>query len=204
MIELAAGLWRWTAPHPAWKPASPPGSADEWDQMVGSVLYEQAQTVTLFDPLLPREGRGEFLADLDDRVAGRPVSILTTIRWHRRDRELLAERYRSNSSRAWNAIPEGVEAKPLRGGGETVYWLAGPAALIFGDSLLGADPGEVRACPESWLGDARVDRAGLAHLMARLLELPVDLLLVSHGEPVLHDGRAALARALRAAGAQAP
>ena len=62
-------------------------------------------------------------------------------------------------------------------------------------------PGEVAVCPESWLGGVQVDRAGLAHLMGSLLELPVELLLVSHGEPVLHDGRAALARALKEAGA---
>jgi hypothetical protein len=54
-------------------------------------------------------------------------------------------------------------------------------------------------CPESWLSGAAVDRAGLAHLLERLLELPVERVITSHGEPVLHDGRAALARALSAA-----
>jgi hypothetical protein len=126
------------------------------------------------------------------------VSILTTIRWHRRDREELAARYRSSSSRAWNALPRGVEQKPLRGAGETVYWLPGAASLLFGDRLLGDEDG-VRLCPESWLRRERVDRAGLAHLMLALLELPAERLLVSHGEPVLHDGRAALARAIGAA-----
>jgi hypothetical protein len=42
----------------------------------------------------------------------------------------------------------------------------------------------------------QVDRAGLGLLMRPLLELPIERVLVSHGEPVLHDGRAALARAL--------
>jgi hypothetical protein len=201
MIEIAAGLWRWTAPHPDWKPAAEPGSSADWEQLVGSALYEAPDTVVLFDPLLPAEGREEFLAGLDERIAGRPVSILTTVRWHRRDRELLAERYRANSRRAWNVVPEGVEPKPLRGGGETIYWLAGPQALVFGDALIAGEGGEVRVCPESWLEDVRVDRAGLARLMRPLLELPVELLEISHGEPVLHDGRAALARALREAGA---
>jgi len=73
-------------------------------------------------------------------------------------------------------------------------------ALVFGDRLLGDGAGGVRLCPESWLREVRVDRAGLAHQMRALLELPVELLVVSHGEPVLHDGRAALARAIRDAG----
>jgi hypothetical protein len=199
--EIAPGLARWLAPHPDWKPATRPGSSSDWDQMVGSVLYEADDTVVLFDPLLPVEDRDGFLGWLDRRVAGRAVSILTTIRWHRRDRELLAERYEANSPRAWNVVPPGVVPKPMRGGGETIYWLPVVQALIFGDSLIGAGPGEVAVCPESWLSEVKVDRAGLAHLMGQLLEVPVELLLVSHGEPVLQDGRAALARALREAGA---
>jgi hypothetical protein len=164
--------------------------------MVASHLYEAPHTVVLFDPLLPRDERESFLERLDVLIAGRPVSVLTTIRWHRRDREELAARYRANSSRAWNAVPSGVEQKPLRGAGETVYWLRGAASLLFGDRLLGEEGG-VRLCPESWLQRERVDRAGLAHLMHPLLELPVERLLISHGEPVLRDGRAALARAIR-------
>ncbi len=80
-----------------------------------------------------------------------------------------------------------------------MFWLPGVAALVFGDRLIGAPGGGVELCPESWLHNVRVDRAGLAHQMRPLLELPVERLLVSHGEPVLHDGRAALARAIREA-----
>ena len=93
--------------------------------MVGSVLYEAPDAVVLFDPLLPVEDREGFLAGWTDRVDGRPVSILTTTRWHRRDREILAERYRGQQPRAWNAVPRGVAPKPMRGGGETIYWLRG-------------------------------------------------------------------------------
>jgi hypothetical protein len=201
VAEIAPGLVRWTVAHPEWEPDAEPGSSADWDQMVGSVLYESPEAVVLFDPLLPADDRDGFMGWLDDRVAGRPVSILTTTRWHRRDREPLAERYAANSSRAWNAVPPGVVPKPMRGGGETIYWLPEVSALVFGDTLIGAGPGEVTVCPESWLSDVRVDRLGLAHLMEALIELAVELLLVSHGEPILHDGRAALARALREAGA---
>lgn len=145
-----------------------------------------------------------MLAWLDLRTDGRPVSILTTIRWHRRSRDELAARYAGRGERAWNAVPAGVQPKPLRGAGETVYWLPAVRTLVFGDRLLGARDGSGRAelCPQSWLSGARVDRAGLARLMRPLIELDVERLLVSHGEPVLHDGRAALAHAI--ADAEAP
>jgi hypothetical protein len=197
--QLAPGLLRWAEPHPEWNPDAVAGSSADWPQMVGSALYEAPDTVAIFDPILPRDEREEFLRSLDERVAGRPVSVLTTIRWHRRDRELVAERYSANSSRAWNAVAAGVEPRPLRGAGETMYWLPGVASLIAGDRLLGDDAGGLRVCPQSWLTHVQVDRAGLAHLMLPLLDLPIELVVVSHGNPVLHDGRAALARAIEQA-----
>jgi hypothetical protein len=167
--------------------------------MVGSVLYELPDIVVLIDPLLPAEGRQSFLQWLDERVAGRPVTILTTIHWHRRDRRELAERYRANTTRAWNYVPLDVEQRPLRGAGETLFWLPMPATLIAGDRLIGAEGGGVSVCPESWLEQVRVDCAGLADLLRPLLGLPIERVLVSHGEPVLHGGRAELARALSGA-----
>jgi hypothetical protein len=195
-VEIAPGLLRWTAAYPeadleGWE-AVLPGETN----LVGSVLYELPDVVVLIDPLLPREHRGQFLDWLDARVGVRRVTILTTIHWHRRDREELAARYRDRSPRAWNEIPAGVEPRPLRGAGETLYWLPAPAALVAGDRLLdGAD--RLRLCPENWLAEVRVDRAGLAELLRPLLELPIERVLVSHGEPVLRDGRRAIESALR-------
>jgi hypothetical protein len=197
--EAPQALYRWRAPHPDWRPAADADGPEDWEELVGSILYEQDGLAVLFDPLLPRDGREQFLDWLDERLGDRDVRILTTIHWHRRDREQLAERYCRSSAPAWNAIPPGVEPKPLRGAGETLYWLPGPRALVSGDRLLGDGQGGVRLCPDSWLRRVAVDRRGLARLMRPLLELPVERLLVSHGEPVLHDGRAALARALREA-----
>jgi hypothetical protein len=164
--------------------------------MVGCVLYELPDTVVLVDPLLASEERAQVLRWLDERIGARPVSILTTIRWHRRDRAEVAARYASQTTRAWNALPAGVKQYPLRGAGEVVYWLPAVATLVPGDSLLGAPDGGLRVCPESWLEDVQVDRAGLAELLSPLLELPIERVLVSHGEPALRDGRAALARAI--------
>jgi len=133
-------------------------------------------------------------------VRGRAVTILTTIRFHRRDREQLAARYRSSTTRAWNWIPPGVRPWFLHGAHEIVYWLPALATLVVGDSLLGTG-GHVRVCPQSWLEDARVDRKGLATRMRDLLVLPIERLLVSHGEPVLRAGHAALGAAIDEAGA---
>jgi hypothetical protein len=194
-LEIVPGLVRWSAPHPDWNPDAAPGSSADWGQMVGSVLYETPDALALIDPLLPQDDRAGFLDWLDRRVAARPVSILTTIRWHRRDREELAERYRASTPRAWNAVPPGIAPRPLQGAGETTYWLPGAATLVLGDRLVGAEGG-LRLCPQSWLEGVHVNRPGLAALLQPLLELPIERVLVSHGEPVLRDGRAALARAI--------
>jgi hypothetical protein len=195
-VEIVPGLLRWTAAHPDWNPQALAESAEDWDQMVGSVLYEMLDAVTLIDPLLPAEDRTEFLRWLDGRIATRPVSILTTIRWHRRDREELAARYSSTTSRAWNAVPLGIKPRPLLGAGETMFWLPAVAALVPGDRLIGVQGGRLRVCPQSWLDDVHVNRPGLAELLRPLVELPFERVLVSHGEPVLRDGRAALVRAI--------
>jgi hypothetical protein len=181
---------RWTAPHPDWTPG------DDWNQLVGSVLYELPDTVVLIDPLLPVVERDEFLRWLDERVAGRPVSILTTIRWHSRDRKPLAERYAANTTRVWNYIPPGVEQRPLYRAGEILFWLPGAAALVAGDRLIGSDDGGLRVCPQSWLDDVRANRAEVAARLRPLLELPIERVLVSHGQPVLHGGHAALEAAI--------
>jgi hypothetical protein len=195
-VEIAPGLLRWTVPHPEWDAHAEPGSSADWEQGVGSLLYELPDAVAFIDPLLPSEDREAFLRGLDERIDGRPVSVLTTIRWHRRDREEVAERYSWTTTRAWNVIPAGVVPRPLRGADETMFWLPAAAALVAGDRLLGDGAGGLRVCPESWLAYTHVDRAGVALLMRPLLELPIERVVVSHGEPVLHDGRAALARAI--------
>ena len=49
--------------------------------------------------------------------------------------------------------------------------------------------------PASWLPDG-VGLEDLARALRPALALPIERVLVSHGEPVLSGGRAALARAL--------
>jgi len=193
--ELAPGLVRWTARHPAAVDDPAPGSADDWPPEVGSVAYRGPDAVALIDPLLPEQDDDaplwSSLDGLAQERAGR-VSVLTTIRFHSRSRDAAVERYEATT-----APPEGVMPFTVETGDETWFWIEEHRALVPGDRVLGDRGGGLRLCPESWLhyldgitlGDVRRE-------LRPLLELPVEMVLVSHGDPVLENGRAELARAL--------
>jgi glyoxylase-like metal-dependent hydrolase (beta-lactamase superfamily II) len=98
--------------------------------------------------------------------------------------------------RVGDALPGGIRALETPRAAEVLYWLPEQHALAVGDVLLGAGAkprptGErLRLCPERWLGKGT--HADLRAALRQLLELPVERVLVSHGAPVLTDGRAAL------------
>lgn len=186
-------LRRWTGFH------------DEWQEDVGSVAVETADGLVFIDPI------GEPPAEL-----GRPDHILLTVFWHARDTappagvrvwasshgvKPLASRGIAVTDRVDDGpLPGGIEARPTARRGEVVYWIPEHRAVVVGDVLLGAgakpratrDP--LRLCPERWLG--RRTHADLRESLRPLLELPVEQVLVSHGEPVLADGRRVLAELL--------
>jgi hypothetical protein len=199
LAEICPGLYRWTAIHPEAHPAPRPGSAADWGPEVGSVAYAGPDALVLVDPLVPAD-RDDLRDELDALVCrhGQRVAILTTIGFHRRSRDDLAERYGASTSRARASLPEGVETLRIQGAGETLVWLSAPRALVPGDRLVGDDRGSLRLCAESWLRylPSGMDLAGLRAALAPVLELPVEFVLVSHGEPVLANGRDAVARAL--------
>jgi hypothetical protein len=194
MKEIAPGLHYWTAPHPSWEPGAERDSAGDWPEQVGSVLFEAPDAIVFIDPLVP----DALWPALDERVGGRPVMVLTTIRWHGRSRDAVIERYNGANVRHDAPMPAGVEAIPVVGFGETIYWLPEPRALVPGDRLIGDGAGGARVCPAGWLGDMP-ENGGVEELrvaLTPLLELPVEHLLLSHWEPVVGRGRAALAAAL--------
>lgn len=194
LVELRPGLWRWTAPHPAWRPGAARDSAGDWPQDVGCVAYAAPETLVLVDPLVPDDGWPALDALVRDH--GPRVYVLTTLKYHRRSRVAIVDRYGAQTSRAKAALPPGVETVPLRRTGETMVWLPGPRALVPGDRLIGGRRGGLRVCPRSWLPS--MDEATLRAALAPLLELPVERVLVSHGRPVLRRGHAAIAAALSA------
>jgi hypothetical protein len=196
LTEIDAGLWRWTARHPEWVAGAKPESPGDWPPEVGSVAHESGGALTLIDPLLPAEAEG-LRAWLDERAAAAErVVVANTIKWHRRSRDEVAERYGASTSRARGALPEGVEPVPIRRAGETMFWLPKPAALVPGDRLIGDRRGGLRLCPRSWIGYTGSTLDEVREALRPLLELPVQRVLVSHGEPVLRNGRGAIERAL--------
>jgi glyoxylase-like metal-dependent hydrolase (beta-lactamase superfamily II) len=196
--ELRPGLWRWTAFHP------------EWKDDVGSVAYESPDQLVLIDPLLEADDALDGLI----REIGKPVAVLVTVFWHTRNADVLTRRHRARvlapgagraavrrrapaaePFRPGDVLPGGVRAIATARANEVVYWIPERRAVVAGDVLLGAPGGGVRMCPRSWL-PASVTLERLAASLRPLLELPVTRVLVSHGEPVLRNGRAALERAL--------
>lgn len=68
-------------------------------------------------------------------------------------------------------------------------------ALVPADVIDGSPGGGLCLSPDSWLAEG-VSAEAQRDALLPLLDLPVELVLVSHGEPVLSDGHAALAQAL--------
>ncbi len=199
--EIAPGLWRWTGWH------------EEWKQHVGCVYVETERDVCLIDALVPPEEPARFWAALDrdvERVGGE-VHVLLTVFWHARSTRELVSRYGARlwaPSRAKAAVerragtvtdpfrrgdplPGGIEGLDSGRSNEVVFWLPQHRALVTGDVILADDGGGVRLCPESWL-PAGTGHAELRRALRPLLELDVERVLVSHGEPVLERGGEAL------------
>jgi glyoxylase-like metal-dependent hydrolase (beta-lactamase superfamily II) len=224
--QIAAGLWRWTAPHPDWKPEK--GGPGGWERMVGSIYYEAPEAAVLFDPMAPPAGSPaavKFWAALDrdvERLA-RPVAVLLANHYHVRSAAEVYERYRASpGASVWaheaaaielpvarrfvagSALPGSVRAFSITGmnAEETVFYIPAHRAVVPADTILGAGAGKLRVAPASWAessdaGQARY-RERFRSELRRLLDLTIDRVLVSHGEPVLEHGHRALAEALEA------
>jgi len=207
VVRVAERLWRWSTYYA------------EWRHDVGCVYYEAPDAIVLIDPLVPEEqseaARFWKALDRDVKRANVPVHVLVTVFWHTRSSGEVVHRYgarlhvsrrarptiqrRTNAVtdafRPGEALPGGVEALESGRAAEVVYWIPEHRAIVPGDVLLGDEHGGLQLCPESWL-PAGADHARLRAALKPLLELPVERVLVSHGEPVLVDARARLAEAL--------
>jgi hypothetical protein len=193
MLEITPGLRRWTAFH------------DHWEEDVGSLAVQTSDGLVLIDPIDP-----------PSEVAAAD-HVLITVYWHGRSTGTLgAKRVWASARserplksrgievtdpfRAGNALPGGIRAFQTARSAEVVYWLPDQRAVVVGDVLLGAgakprptsDP--LRLCPQRWLGKGTHD--DLRSTLRPLLDLPVERVLVSHGEPILSGGKQALAAAL--------
>lgn len=189
-LRIAEGLWRWTAPHPNWE--NWPGREHEARE-VGCVYYEADDATVLIDPLVPADEETDFFRHLDADVERRelPVVILLTAEWHRRSADELAARY---DARIGGGLPADVEEIPIEGADErqVAYFIRPHGALVVCEVFAVDVEGELRVCASPAL--VRPDE--LEASLARIMELPIERLLVSHGEPVLEDAKARMAEAL--------
>jgi glyoxylase-like metal-dependent hydrolase (beta-lactamase superfamily II) len=185
--DIRPGLARWVTPHPEWKPEE--DFLDESYRDVASVLHVAPEALVLVDPLVP----DSLWPELDARIeaAGKPVVVLTTIHWHARSRDEVAKRY---DARLGGEL-QGVRAVDAGRQDEVALWLEGGRAVVLADAVLGDQQGGLRMSP--WYKfDAERQRTRLALLP--LLDLPIEIVLPAHGNPVLAGGRQALEKALKA------
>ncbi len=183
--EIRPGLKRWAGPHPEFDPAE--GDLDESYADVASALFHAEDVLVFIDPLIPDELWPQL--DAEVKASGKPVVVLTTIFFHERNRDDVARRYGGRLG----GDAAGVRAYTAERADEVAYWLEGPRAVVFGDAVLGDQKGGLRITP--WARNAEgLEKTRRALLP--LLDLPIDVVLPAHGDPVLSNGRDALARAL--------
>jgi len=227
--KIADGLWRWSVPHPEWKPEFDKPGGGGWGRTVASVYAELPGSIVLIDPLLPVEAaeRARFWESLDRDLAGQrgPLIVMVGSVDHGRSVDDIAARYRKDGREVAvigdagireavscrldatfdeRPLPTGVRAEPIVGmsPGERAFFLEPWKAAVFADAVIGAGGGRVRVAPPSWgvkteAGRATYDRGFRASLRA-VGDLGPEILLPSHGEPILTSGRAVLAEALEA------
>jgi glyoxylase-like metal-dependent hydrolase (beta-lactamase superfamily II) len=182
--EIRPGLKRWAGPHPEFDPVE--GDLDASYTDVASALFHADDALVFIDPLVPDELWPEL--DIEVKENGKPVVVLTTIYFHERNRDDIARRY---GARVGGEVA-GVRAFSAERADEVAYWLERPRAVVFGDAVLGDQAGGLRITP--WARSAEGLEQTRRALLP-LLDLPVEVVLPAHGEPVLADGREALARA---------
>ncbi len=219
MRAVQRGVWHWEAPHPDW--AGPEGEAlceglaamaktpnQAARGLVSSYAIDDDDRLLLFDPLaVPRE--------IEELAAGRESVVVLTSPWHERDTRSLVERLNApvftpppdegSPDVAWllggarsdahlysagDRLPFGVEAFPGRLPNDVVLWVESRRAVIAGDTLV--DFGQGLEILADWL-PAGVTREQVANGLEMLLDLPVEVVLATHGGPT---DRAALGRAL--------
>ena len=194
MRKVQTGVWHWEAPHPDWKPEA------DWAQAVSSYAIDDGDRLLLFDPLAPP-------GEIDELAARRETAIVLTCPWHVRDARGLAERLgvplyvpppdegdpnpvEGQVFRAGDRLPVGVEAFPGMEPNDLVLWVESRRALVAGDTLI--DRGQGFEFPTDWANKG-VPAEEILEALRPLLELPVELVLPTHGAPT---DRAALERAL--------
>jgi glyoxylase-like metal-dependent hydrolase (beta-lactamase superfamily II) len=175
----------WLSPHPDWEPT------EDWPQEVPVVRYETDDEVVLIDPFLPPDGTFD--------PHGKPVRVLLTEGAHYRGTADFVDRYGASvwapPRAAWRKIPNpattdqlprGVEAIELDGEPQRVaFFISEHETLVSGDVLSGTG-GRLHV----FFDEADPERL-LASLDA-LGDLPIERVIIPHGDLILSDGAAGI------------
>jgi glyoxylase-like metal-dependent hydrolase (beta-lactamase superfamily II) len=195
--DVAPGLWIWRLAHPDWSPRA------AWRPEVASTCVESRGEVALLDPILPPDDATAFWERLDARP---PTMVVVLKPDHVRDVDAFVRRYGCRAFGpevfyldnipeteledyyAGDELPGGLLALfDGRARNERPLYLPDQRALVFADALT-APEGELLVWGLPW------HEWSVLPALRRLLDLPFEHVIVSHGEPV-HD-RAAFERAL--------
>jgi len=179
----------WFSPHPDWEPG------EDWPEEVPVVRLETDDEVVLIDPFLPPDGSFD--------PHGKAVRVLLTQGAHYRGTADFVERFGASvwapPRAAWPKIPNpsttdelpgGVEALELDGEPQqVVFFIPEHATLVSGDVLSGVG-GRLHV----FVDEADPER--LLPALARLAELPIERVIIPHGDLILSDGSARIRAAL--------
>jgi glyoxylase-like metal-dependent hydrolase (beta-lactamase superfamily II) len=195
--DVAPGIWLWRLDYEDWKPGL------GWERRVASTCVDSSGERILLDPLAPPEDAREIWERLDERP---PTVVVVLKPDHVRDTDLFVRRYGARAFGPYlfwrqnipetelegiepgSELPGGLVAQyDGRGRNETPMWLPEQRALVFADGMT-APGGELRVWATPWHEERTLPA------LRKLLALPFEHVIVSHGEPV--HGRAEYERAL--------
>jgi hypothetical protein len=193
MIEIASGLWHWTARR----------------ESIGaevSSYYLESERV-LIDPMIPPEGLEWF------EQHGAPEHAVLTNRHHDRDAWRLNESFGTTVHCIRNGLYELEGRGPVEAFGfgdelpgdisvhevdaicpdETALHIPRHRALACADGVVRwGDGDELGFVPDFLMDEPEQTKHGLCDAYRRLLDLDFDLLLLAHGDPVVGGARDAL------------
>jgi glyoxylase-like metal-dependent hydrolase (beta-lactamase superfamily II) len=184
MRQVQTGVWMWQAAHPAWK------AGDDWPEIITSYAIDTGPRLVIFDPIATPDEILEF-------AEGRDAAIIVTCRWHLRDAAALARKLvvplyvplpdaehptpaEGVVYEAGRRLPFGVQAMRGMEDFDMALWVESRGALVVGDSLI--DRGSGLEVPSEWVEEG--DRAKILAALRPLTELPIKIVLPTHGEPV--------------------
>ena len=210
MRALRPGLWHWQAPHPDWQPSEPwdrnvsSYAIDDGMRLllfdpiappsgIETLATERETAVVLTAPWHERDARG-----LVERLG---VPVYTPLP---DTAEYLMETYGITAEQAGDGSPDVVwllkdgigEARPYAAGdhldvgvlafpgqkpNDMVLWVESHGAVVAGDTLV--DFGAGLEINERWLQQQRTTREQVVAGLRPLLEMPVELVLATHGGP---------------------